>query len=340
LSVRRIIAVVLIGLGAFFLALTVLLPTVAVSRSKKTPLNLDIRQVATGPAAVLDAATNSPKQVKLRALRQVRTDSTASDGTNTTVVESLCITVDDGNLPRNCLPSSDPRLLSITTDRVTADRRSAESVHVAKYHESINGNTNVRHQGLSYKWPIDAKKKTYQFYEPDLAQAFPALYKGTATRKGMTVYKYVSATGTHPYKVLGTLPGSYTDTRTVYVEPTTGAIIDGTEHQVQKLENGTVALETTLNFNQASIDYQAKFAQNKIDQLKLAELWGPLITGILGVLALLGGILLLRRAARSGGDAGGAHRDGDVTPDDGPNEGDPTYEDPNQRPTYSGSSQT
>jgi hypothetical protein len=337
---RRALAVVLIGVGLFGIVLAVLLPTVVVSKSKKTPLDLDIRQVATGPATLLDAATNSPKQVKLRALRQVRTDSSASDGTNTTVVESLCIAVDDGNLPKNCLPSSDPRLLSISTDRVTADRHSAESVHVAKYHESINGNTTVRHKGLSYKWPIDAQKKTYQFYEPDLAQAFPALYKGTATRKGMTVYKYVSDTGTQPYKVLGTLPGSYTDTRTVYVEPTTGAIIDGTEHQVQRLENGTVALETTLNFNQASIDYQANFAQNKIDQLKLAELWGPLIAGIVGVLALVGGVLLFRRAARSDGDAGGAHRDGGSTPDDGPTEGEPTYEDPNQRPTYSGSSQT
>ena len=136
---RRIIATVLIGLGVFLLAMTVLLPTVVVDRSKKTPLDLNIRQVATGPAQLLDAKTKAPKQVRLRALRTVRTDSSASDGTNTTVVESLCIAVDEGNLPKYCVPSSDPRLLSVTTDRVTANRRSAESVHVAKYHESSTG---------------------------------------------------------------------------------------------------------------------------------------------------------------------------------------------------------
>lgn len=335
---RRVLGVVLIGLGLFGIAMTILLPTVVVDRSKKTPLDLDIRQVATGPATVLDAATNSPKQVTLRALRQVRTDSAASDGTNTTVVESLCITIDDGKLPENCLPSADHRLLSISTDRVTANRRSGESVHVAKYHEAINGNTKARHTGMTYKWPIDAKKKTYQFYEPDLAQAFPATYEGTATRKGLTVYKYVSSTGTHPYKVLDTLPGTYNDTRTVYVEPRTGAIIDGTEHQVQKLENGSVALDTTLKFNQASIDYQANYANDKIDQLKLAELWGPIVLGVLGVAALVGAVLLLRPRRRSEGD-GGAHRDYGSDPDGGPDHGDPTQGDPN-RPTYEGSSQT
>ena len=37
---------------------------------------------------------------------------------------------------------------------------------------------------MTYKWPIDTQKKTYQFYQPDLAQAFPALYQGTATAGG------------------------------------------------------------------------------------------------------------------------------------------------------------
>ncbi len=334
---RRIIATVLIGLGVFLLAMTVLLPTVVVDRSKKTPLDLNIRQVATGPAQLLDAKTNAPKQVRLRALRTVRTDSSASDGTNTTVVESLCIAVDDGNLPKYCVPSSDPRLLSVTTDRVTANRRSAESVHVAKYHESINGNTNVRHSGVTYKWPIDAQKKTYQFYQPDLAQAFPALYQGTATRRGLTVYKYVSDTGTHPFKVLGTLPGTYQDIRTVYVEPQTGAIIDGTERQVQKLSDGRVALDTTLSFDKTSIDFQANYAKDKIDQLKLAQVWGPLIAGILGVIVLVLGILLLRGRRRSGGDGGGAHRGDAPRPDDGPAEGDPDYE---SGAPLAGSSQT
>ncbi|MDT4925878.1 MAG: hypothetical protein QOG01_3591 [Pseudonocardiales bacterium] len=334
---RRTFGAVLIGLGLFGLVLAILMPTVVVNGSKKTPLDLDITQVSSGSAKLLDPETNQLKDVQLRATRVVKSDSHASDGTNTTVFETLCIVVVEGKTP-NCLPSSDPRLLSVTTDRVTSDRRTAESVHVPKYHENVNGNTSVRHTGLSYKWPIDAQKKTYQFFSPDLGQAFPAVYQGTSTIKGLTVYKYVSETGTQPYKVNGLFDGTYTDTRTVWVEPHTGAIINGTEHQVQAIidkntNESSVALDTTLSFDQSAIDFQANFAKTKINDLKLAQIWAPLVLAIVGLAALVGGILLLRRRrGSSGGDAEGTPRHGQPTPDIDSTDAEP--------PVWAGSSQT
>jgi hypothetical protein len=329
---RKALGAVLIGVGVFGIVLAILLPTVVVDRSKKTPLNLNITQISSGPAKLLDAATGEIKDVQLRATRIVRTDSQASDGTNTTVNETLCIVVVDGDTP-NCVPSTDPRLLSFTSDRVTANRRSAESVHIAKYGENVNGNASIRHIGMSYKWPIDAKKTTYLFFSPDLGKAYPATYKGTSKIKGLTVYEYESATGPQPYKIQGIFDGTYDDTRTVYVEPRTGAIINGVEHQVQTLTDGTVALDTTLKFEQSAIDYQANYANGKIDDLRQAQLWGPLIFGILGVAALVGGFLLLRRGERSGGDRGGEGRHEAPTPDDTANYGAPP--DPGA-PTYGG----
>lgn len=314
---RRILGSVLIGLGLFGIVLAILLPTVVVSGSKKTPLDLNITLHSTGSAQVLNAATGKVADVDLRATRIVRTDSKASDGTNTTVVETLCTVIVQGNTP-DCLPSTDPRLLSITTDRVTSDRRSAEAVHVAKYKENINGDTSKRHKGMAYKWPIDAKKKTYQFYEPDLAEAFPAVYKGTSKIKGLTVYEYVCDTGTQRYQVQGLFPGTYTDTRTVYVEPQTGAIIKGVEHQVLALASGQVALDTTLTFDQKAIDYQAHFAKDKIKALHLAQIWGPIVVGVLGIVALIGGIALLRARRGSAGDPDGEPGRGRPTPDDTP----------------------
>jgi hypothetical protein len=309
---RRALAIVLIGVGAFGLVLTVLLPTVVVARSKKTPLDLDIQQISSGPATVLDAATGKTRDVRLRATRVVKTDVNASDGTNTTVFETLCIVIVDNPSTPNCVKAPDPRLLSVTTDRVTTDRKSAEAVHVAKYKEQINKKSTfngepVRHAGMAYKWPIDAKKKTYQFFQPDLNRAFPAVYTGTDTIKGLTVYKYVSATGTQPFKIQGILSGTYDDTRTVWVEPRTGAIIDGTERQVQKLFDGSVALDTTLSFEQSAIDYQSNYAKDKIDKLKVAQLWAPLATGIIAIGAFVVAFLLLR-PRRAGG--AGRRRDG------------------------------
>src|SRR6266516_7858692 len=125
---RKALGLVLVCIGLFGLVLTVLLPTVVVDRSKKTPLDLNITQISSGPATLLDPDTGATRHVHLRATRIVKTDTAASDGTNTTVFETLCIVIVEGNTP-NCVTKDDPRLLSATTDRVTGNRRSTESVH-------------------------------------------------------------------------------------------------------------------------------------------------------------------------------------------------------------------
>src|SRR5262249_38754487 len=155
----------------------------------------------------------------------------------TTVDVSLCIVIKDSPNTPACVPSSDPRLLSVTTDRVTSDRKTAEAVYVPGWNANVNGDTSIRHEGLSYKWPIDAEKKTYQFFLPDLGKAFPAEYIGTDHIAGLDVYKYESKTGDQPYKIQGIADGTYNDVRTVWVEPRTGVIVKGQEHQVQTLAN-------------------------------------------------------------------------------------------------------
>src|SRR5690242_19683730 len=101
---RRASGIALVGVAIFGFVLTILLPTVVVARSKKTPLNLDITQVSSGPATLFDAATGQTKQVNLRATRVVRTDIKASDGRNTTMFETLCIVIVDNPSMPNCLP--------------------------------------------------------------------------------------------------------------------------------------------------------------------------------------------------------------------------------------------
>jgi hypothetical protein len=290
---RRGFGTVLLGLGVCALVLAVLLPTYVVSHSKKTPLDLNITLHSTGAATALNSATGATEQVQLRATRFVVTDSHASNGTVTTVNEHVCIVIVSGTTP-DCLTAQDPRLLSVTTDRVTADRRSAEAVNIAAYGENVNGDTSVRHSGLSYKFPIDTKKQTYQFYNPDVKKAVPATYSGTSKINGLTVYEFVSETPEQSYSIQGTFPGTYVDTRTVYVEPNTGAIIKGVEHQKQTLASGQVALETTLTFDSAAIKYQSDFAKSKISQLKQAQLYGPIGAGVLALVLLLGAFLLIR----------------------------------------------
>src|SRR3954453_13166521 len=97
---RKASGVVLLGVGIFAVVLAILLPTWVVSQSKKTPLDLDITQraIATN-AQVFNSKTGKLDTVTLRATRLVQTDSHASDDTNTTVNESLCIVIVQGDTP-------------------------------------------------------------------------------------------------------------------------------------------------------------------------------------------------------------------------------------------------
>jgi hypothetical protein len=278
---------------------------------KKTPLDIDVTQVSSGTGQLLDTKTLQTQKVPVRSTRTVKTDGNASDGTYTTLDEKLCTVVVQGPTPA-CLPTSDPRYLSTTTDRVTSDRRTAESVHVARYAESVNGDRKVQHVGLTYKWPIDTKKQTYRYFFSDLGKAFPATYEGTEKVAGLTTYKFVSQTGVQPYQVptpAGLIPGSYEDRTTVWVEPETGAIINGTERQILKITNPAdpsgpklTAIDVSLAFDKSAIDDAASEAKDDRNLLKVAELWAPLGLGVIALAALVGAYLLLRRRRATGGN--------------------------------------
>ena len=161
--------------------------------------------------------------------------------------------------------ASDPRLLSVTTDRVTANRRSAEAVYVPGWGANVNGDTSVRHAGLTYKWPIDAEKKTYQFFLPDLDKAFPATSSAPTRCSGLDVYKYVSRPATSPTRSRAspraptTTPARCGSSR----RPARSSTASST--RCRRSTDGTVALDTTLSFDESAIDFQTNYAKDKID---------------------------------------------------------------------------
>jgi len=52
----RILPCILVGLGAFLLAIAILIPTYTVGKLEKTPLDLEVTTVATGTGSVLNSA--------------------------------------------------------------------------------------------------------------------------------------------------------------------------------------------------------------------------------------------------------------------------------------------
>jgi len=296
--VRKALAYVLIGIGVFGLVLAAGLRFYAPSRAEKTPLNLNIMLVSTGPAKLLNTATGQVEQTNLKATRRVRTDSAASNSTVTVVQETLCIVKLIDN-PPECASQFDPqqRMVDVSSDRVAADRRSGESVNDPKYGENVNGDTSVKHIGLSYKWPFHSKKQSYKFFDPISKQAPDARFIGTEKLAGLNLYKY-QADITNidlPVSVAPLIPGKYSDTRTVWIDPVTGVIVKGEEHQVRTLTDGTPVADLTLTFNQDAINYQAKQAKDGQSKITLLTVWLPLLSLVLGIVFLIAGILIWNR---------------------------------------------
>jgi hypothetical protein len=310
-AVRRALAAVLVGVGVFLLVISALLRFYAPDRAEKTPLDLDITLVATGPAT-FGVGGSQTESGSLQATRHVRVDSASSDSDVVVVVETLCIVKIVDN-PPECVSAQDPqnRLVSFTTDRVAADRKSAESVNDAKYGEYVNSDTSVNHVGLSYKWPFHAKKQTYQFFDPQSGQAAPANFLRTEKLAGINCYVYEAKEAGLDVDVAPGVPGKYSDDRTVWIDPVTGTIVKGVEHQVRTLANGDPALDATFTFDDKSIKLQAKKALDGRDQITLLTGWLPLIGLVLGVAALGGGFLLSRtQRPTDPADVQGAPADG------------------------------
>jgi hypothetical protein len=127
-----------------------------------------------------------------------------------------------------------------------------------------------------------------------------ARFIGTDKIKGLDTYKYEAVIDKAPLEVAAGVPGLYSDTRTVWVEPTTGAIVKGVQHQVRTTTTGTLVFETTLTFTDATIDRQSKLAKDGLSSLRLLSVILPLILVVVGLLALAGAFLLYRRPTRPG----------------------------------------
>ncbi len=300
---RKIVTALLIGLGVFSLVLAGLLRFYAPSRVEKAPLDLKVpQQTATGPAKVYNVSTGQLEDVELMATRQVVTDSVASDDKVAVNQVTLCIVkvIDD---PPYCgSDPKDPRIVRIIVDRAPADRKTGMAVNDPKYGENIDG-APVKHVGLTYKFPFHAKKTTYQFFDVNSRMPAEARFIGTDKVEGLETYKYEAVIDKVPLEVARGVPGLYSDTRVVWIEPRTGAIVKGTQHQVRTTDTGTTVFEADLTFTEETIKRQSKLAKDGLSSLRLLGVILPLVLLLVALLAFAGAFLLHRRRAEPGSAA-------------------------------------
>jgi hypothetical protein len=90
----------------------------------------------------------------------------------------------------------------------------------------------------------------------------------------------------------------YQNTRTLWVEPVTGAFLNVREQREQELRDDaggkTTLLKADFSYDKATQDNSVKSAKDNKSQLQLVSLWGPIGIGLLGLILLIVGGLMSR----------------------------------------------
>jgi hypothetical protein len=295
---RRLWGSVLLGLGMFLLVAAAMLRFYVFHQLLVVPKDQYVQTNAIGTGTYFDPGTLTEKQADLVALRTVKGDVAASTRSVGVWDVSVVIHTGDGTFVRAYL------------DRVAFDRRTLQSVHCCG--EAVDS-APVQHDGVSYNFPFDSGKQTYQFWDAVSTASYPARYVKEETVQGLKTYQYVQEISSHQIStqsVPGSLVGEpatptfqapvfYQNTRTVWVEPGTGVIVKGAEQTKTTLHDSSgqdrvVVLDTTFTFDEATQKSQAKLARDNLNNIRLIKWIVPGAALLLGLACLVIGALMLR----------------------------------------------
>ena len=292
---RKWAGLVLVFLGAFLLAAAIVAKVWAPALAERTPLDVNTVTNLTGEADKLNPATGQVSNVPVKYQSITRADPKKSDGDYVAFVNTKCVNIDE-NDPAPCLPKDDPRLITNSVDTFATDRHTAMATNKSKY----VAKDAVPHEGLVNKWPFNAEKKTYPYWNGTLGTTVDAKYVGTKKIDGLETYEYAVLVDPTPAEVLPDTQGIYSTNENLWIEPRTGSIINQEGGQVLKLENGDLILDINVAYTDETVAANVKDA--KANRKTLATILDvvPPVGAILGVLMLVAGGLTIRSSKRSG----------------------------------------
>jgi hypothetical protein len=287
--VRKIIGWVLLALGAFLLVIGLMASFWAPGQVKRTPLDTDSTTRLAGTADKLNPATGEVEDLDVKATSITKADSKRSDDDVIVFVNTLCLVIDEGDVP-DCVDAQDPekRLISASTDVFATDRQTAEAVN-GKY---LPAGAEEK-EGLINKWPFDAEKKDYPYWDGILGAPVDATYDSTETLDGMETYKYHVLVEEEPAEVVDGIQGVYSQDKYLWIDPTTGSIIKQSQHEVRALEDGSVLLDLDLAFTDEQVADNVDSADESGGKIDLITGTVPLVGFIGGAIALLVGAFLV-----------------------------------------------
>lgn len=278
---------VLLLLGAFLIGIGAMAQAWAPARAERVPMDVNSTTYLSGTVDKLNAQTGQVENNPVKVYSLTRVDPKRSDKNVAVWTSTTCVNIDKDN-PPDCLPGTDERVITDSVEVFATDRHTGEAVNDAKYVK-----TSVQYSGLVNKFPFNTERKDYALWDGTKGGTTVAKYVGTESIQGVRVYRFDSEIKDAPISLGPGIDGIYNLTKSVWVEPKTGAIIDQKQHDVRTLANGDPALDMTIGFTPATVSGFAHDAKDNIAQLKLTEHTVPLVGYVLGALALLGGAVLV-----------------------------------------------
>lgn len=282
-------------LGGFLVALAVLAQFWAPGQLMKTPLDVDSTTRLDGTAELSDGAGGT-NEFAVKAFSVTHADSERSDGEVVVFQNSSCLVKDEGEIDE-CVSPSDPeeRLISASIDDFATDRRTAMAVDDPQYLPPSAEDK----EGLVNKWPFEAEQKDYLYWDGYAAEAVDATFEGTEEVDGVEVYVYKTLVTDVPIEVTDGVQGTYSTDKTLWIEPTTGSIVNQFERQERLDDEGNPFLILDFGFTDEQVADNAEEAGSNASSLKLVKDTVPLVGYVVGIPALLIGIALTLTRRRS-----------------------------------------
>ncbi|MFE5945558.1 DUF3068 domain-containing protein [Streptomyces sp. NPDC056480] len=242
---RRRASLVLLALAVFCVAMAPTLRWYAFPRLAKIPPNQYQETVLEAqPATLLNYSTLKAEKVdKITIIQTLKGNVEESRrierdaGRDVVVWDALAyITGPDG------------KMVSRIPERYIFDAHTQDPVNATG--ESVDGDP-VRREGIEFKWPFLTEKRDYQYFDAQTRTSSPIHYKGTRTFRGMEVYYFeqtipwtkVPMPKAMPVKIPpeviaeSGLTRWYTTKRMFWIEPVTGAPVNGEEIHKEELRN-------------------------------------------------------------------------------------------------------
>lgn len=300
---RKLIAWVLLGLGAFLVVAALVAETWAEDQVKRTPLDVNSVTRLDGTAQRIDTENGGLDQFDVRATSFTKADSEASDDDVVVFVSNTCLVKDVPDTPDCGEPgtgeNADPNVINVSEPHVFAtDRRTAQAVNDSKY---LPAGTPETH-GLVNKWPFDAQQRDYEVWDGMLQRAVPATFEGEETIDGLDTYVYQLELQEEPAEVVEGTDGLYSQEKTYWIEPKTGTIIRQTQVEQRTLEDGTVLLDLDIAFTDDQVQTNVDDTSDNVDSLQLISSTVPLVGLLLGIPLMLAGLILLLLGRRDRGE--------------------------------------